>query len=214
MRIRSLYTAKRAAELLFALGAVLLLARLVGCVYIDHNFRTVEEAALYRSGQLPAQRLEKAIQQEGIRTVISLRHPDTSSRWYREEREACENLAVAHHDLPWSKDKLPEPESLAQFVEWCRTAERPILVHCQGGVHRSGVASAIFLLLQGASPAEARKQLGPFFDDAPIGKVLDLYDGKKPFGKWVVEDYPARYAESVPAAGGETPANPQIGQED
>ncbi len=198
MRLRSLYTAKRAAELLLALGVLVLLARLVGCVYLDHNFRTVEEATLYRSGQLPADRLEKAIQHDGIRTVISLRHPDPDSRWYREEREACESLAVAHHDLPWTKEALPNPKSLAQFVEWCRTAEKPILVHCQGGTHRSGVASAVYLLMQGATPKEARKQFGVFFDDAPIGKLLDLYDGKKPFGEWAVQDYPRLYAEIRP----------------
>ena len=103
---------------------------------------------------------------------------------------------MTHYDLPWSKEKLPDPESLAQFVAWCQTAEKPILVHCQGGTHRSGVASAVYLLLQGKSVDEARKQFGPFFDNAPIGALLDLYDGSKPFAEWVVSDYPRLYAKA------------------
>ncbi|MBX7255642.1 MAG: tyrosine-protein phosphatase [Candidatus Hydrogenedentes bacterium] len=198
MQYRSLYTLRKPVRSSFAVVAALAVTHLVCCAYLDHNFRTVEAQTLYRSGQLPASRLEKAIEDDGIRTVISLRHPDPDSRWYREEREACERHDVAHFDLPWSKEKLPEPESLAQFVKWCLSAEKPILVHCQGGTHRSGVASAVYLLLQGKTVDEARKQFGPFFDNAPIGTLLDLYDGSKPFAEWVNADYPRVYAKLVP----------------
>jgi len=97
--------------------------------------------------------------------------------------------------------RLPPPESLAAFVELVETAERPILVHCQGGTHRTGVASAVFLLLEGADLKDAREQFGPFFGDAPIGNLLDLYEGSDmPFGEWSREVYPSVY-ESAAAAG-------------
>ena len=48
--------------------------------------------------------------------------------------------------------------------------------------------------MRGDSVEDARKEFGLFFIDAPIGELLDLYDGSKPFEKWAREDYPRIYA--------------------
>jgi hypothetical protein len=90
--------------------------------------------------------------------------------------------------------RIPEPESLLQLLEWYETAEKPILVHCQAGIHRAGVASASYKLYHGADVDTARDQFGFYFGGAPIGNLLDLYEGSaKPFSDWVREDYPAIY---------------------
>ena len=39
-------------------------------------------------------------------------------------------------------------------------------------------------------------QFGRFFDDAPIGELIDLYDGSpKSFRRWAEEDYPKVFAK-------------------
>jgi hypothetical protein len=89
---------------------------------------------------------------------------------------------------------LPDPESLARLVDVIESGKKPFLAHCEGGTHRTGVAGACYLLLKGADTATARKQFGPMFKDAPIGRVVDLYEGSNmPFKQWVREAYPARY---------------------
>lgn len=165
-----------------------------GCAH----FRTVEEGEFFRSGQMGAMRLERTLQEHTIHTVISLRSPNPQESWYSKERALCKSAGVAHHDLPWSKDALPTPESLSELIELYRESEGPLLVHCQGGVHRSAVAAACYLLLRGESLDQARKQLGAFFNDAPIGELFDLYKrSDAPFEAWVEDTYPDEYARAT-----------------
>jgi hypothetical protein len=109
--------------------------------------------------------------------------------------DVCRKLGIAHADFAWSRNALPDPESLARFVALIESGGKPFLAHCEGGTHRTGVAAACYLLLKGANTATARRQLGPMFRKAPIGQVLDLYQGSGiRFGQWVREVYPALYA--------------------
>lgn len=131
----------------------------------------------------------------GIKMVVNLRGASPDEFWYRSETAACQQNGVIHHDLSWTMSKIPSPESLVQLIDWIKSGPRPILVHCQAGVHRAAVASAVYRLLRGDTVAEARGEFGFFFNDAPIGELLDLYDGSKPFEQWAHEDYPKIYAE-------------------
>jgi protein tyrosine phosphatase (PTP) superfamily phosphohydrolase (DUF442 family) len=168
-----------------------------GCALFNHNLRAVAPGAFYRSGQMPAGTLARTLRRHGIRTVISLRGAAPEEAWFQEEQAACAAQKVARHSLGWSKDALPDPESLRMFMDLCRDSEGPVLVHCQGGVHRSGVASAVYVLLHDGSMAEARQQLGLFFNDAPIGRLLDLYeDSDLTFTEWVEREYPRLAAGS------------------
>jgi protein tyrosine/serine phosphatase len=169
-----------------------------GCAYLHGNFRAVEEGRFYRSGQMsPGQLRAKTIRCE-IGTVINLRGANPGVDWYEAERAVCAALGAKHYDLDWSKDEWPAPESLALFVQYIEDADGPVLVHCQGGTHRSGVASAFYLLDRGVSLDEAREQLDIFFGDAPIGQALDAYEGSTlPFREWVRDEYPRRYAARV-----------------
>ncbi len=168
----------------------------MSCVYLDHNFRAVEPGQFYRSGQMPDHRLGRFVNEHGIRTVVNLRGASAGQDWYDDEIALCSALGAAHYDLDWSMSRLPEPASLAKLVQILESADGPVLVHCQGGTHRAAIASASYRLLNGESVDDARDEIGLFFNDAPIGKLLDLYeqDGGD-FATWVVERYPARYKE-------------------
>ena len=97
---------------------------------------------------------------------------------------------------------MPEPEALAWLVGLYESGDTPILVHCQGGTHRSGVAAAVYVLLQGGTVEDAREQFNQFFNDAPIGELLTLYEGSDaPFDQWIVESYPELYAARMEAGG-------------
>ncbi len=177
---------------------LVLLSVAPACLYLDHNFRAVEKGAFYRSGQLDDRHLSAVIAEHSIATVINLRGSNPEQKWYQSERRVCADHGVVHHDLRWSKDKLPTPESLAQFLAWVDTSEQPILVHCQGGIHRTGVASACYLLHHGADLDTARGQLGIFFGDAPIGQLLGLYEGSPlSFSEWVRTEYPEVYEQAT-----------------
>lgn len=167
------------------------------CVYLDHNFRAVEPGALYRAGQMPDHRLGRFVNAHGIQTVVNLRGASPGQAWYENELALCAALKVDHHDLDWSMRRLPEPASLAKLVAILDAAEGPVLVHCHGGTHRAAIASSTYRLLHGANVDDARDEIGLFFNDAPIGQLLDLYekDGGD-FRTWVVERYPRVYGEA------------------
>jgi hypothetical protein len=70
------------------------------------------------------------------------------------------------------------------------------LFHCQSGVHRTAVASAIYQLNEGRSSHVAHKELGFFFLKAPIGDFLKLYPAAhSDFNDWVITEYPNVYSK-------------------
>lgn len=177
-------------------ASMLVLLVLGGCAHTDDNFRPVEEGVLHRSAQMRAGRLGKAIRDHGFVTVVNLRGESDES-WYREERAVCAAFGTEHVDFDWSMRRIPDPESLNAYVDLIENAEGPVLVHCQGGIHRAGTASAIYVLMQGGTPEEARKQFGFYFHNAPIGQLVTLFEergNEKTFAEWVRSDYPATYA--------------------
>jgi protein tyrosine phosphatase (PTP) superfamily phosphohydrolase (DUF442 family) len=154
---------------------------LAGC-----RFDEVDEGKFYRSQQLSAKNYEKAIKTYGIKTIINLRGKNTGKDWYDEERAVSEKYGVNHIDIGLSAKRIPHRENLIQILNAYRNAERPILVHCQGGADRSGVASAIYQIeYMGKTNKEARENmLNPsyahgIFKEMPQGYfIADVYRGE------------------------------------
>ena len=110
--------------------------------------------------------------------------------------ESATNTMFARFDLPWSHSTIPKPESVALLVKLLEEQSKPILVHCQGGVHRTGIASAIYQLNNEVPKEVASKEVGLFFMKAPIGDFLDLYPTEdSDFGNWVIVSYPSIYED-------------------
>ncbi|MCC6491077.1 MAG: dual specificity protein phosphatase family protein [Candidatus Hydrogenedentes bacterium] len=169
-----------------------------GCALVNDNLRKVEDDEFYRSAQMSRGRLGYVVTKHQIKTVVNLRGANPDEEWYQNEVAVCEERGVAHHDLKWTMRRIPEPESLQQLVDFFQSAEKPILVHCQAGIHRAGTASAAYKLYKGASPRAARRQFGIYFHDAPIGELVDLYEkANKPFAEWVRTDYVQVYEDYV-----------------
>ncbi len=177
--------------------SLVLLVSISSCSIFNDNLRPVERGAFYRSGQMGRAKLDAVIGHYGIKTVVNLRGASPDERWYQREIAACDDNGIAHHDLKWSMRRIPDPESLQELVGLIESSSGPILVHCQAGVHRAGTASAVYRLMHGSDVDDARDEFGLFFMNAPIGNLLDLYDGAKPFSEWVRDDYPRIYAERV-----------------
>jgi protein tyrosine phosphatase (PTP) superfamily phosphohydrolase (DUF442 family) len=116
------------------------------------NFRAVKEAVLYRSAQLSLAGLDRVIHDHGIKTVITLR--DTAYRnepspdW--NEEEFCKAQGVNFYRISprsWSAadGSVPAEEGVRKFLEIMDNPERhPVLVHCYGGIHRTGAFTAVY----------------------------------------------------------------------
>ena len=117
------------------------------------NLHEVRPGVLYRSGQMTVDGVKRVIQELGIKTVITLRdtrkHPDQPPPDAAEEEFCTENF-VNYHRLPastWSADdgSVPAAASVQQFLDVMRDpANYPVLIHCFGGVHRTGAFCAVY----------------------------------------------------------------------
>jgi hypothetical protein len=133
--------------------------------------------------------------------------------WYQEECRTCAQLGISQEDITLSANRLPPPAELRRVVEVLDRTEYPILIHCKAGADRTGLISALILLLQtDASLATARYQLLPryghfrFARTAEIDRFFDLYEEylareQRPhtsayFRDWILTKYQAGPAAS------------------
>ena len=137
-------------------------------VRISGNVHEVVPGELYRSAQLSGPFLNKVVTRYGIRTVINLRGPNSESAWYRDEVAATSANHIAHIDIAMSANREPGTETIDQLIAAFKTASKPILVHCEAGADRSGLASAIYELMIEHRPAsESNRQLSFYYGHFP-----------------------------------------------
>ena len=108
----------------------------------DDNFRVVTPE-LYRSGQLRSDEWRESLDEHPYRSVINLRGGGPTQPWYRLERSFADEHGLAHYDFGLSDKREPTLEAMGQLVALMRDAPKPVLVHCQAGADRSGLASAL-----------------------------------------------------------------------
>jgi protein tyrosine/serine phosphatase len=131
-----------------------------GYLRLSGNFHTVDEGTFYRSGQLSGSQFASRIRENGIRTIINLRGNNAGSPWYDDELKASAGAGVDHIDFPISASRELTDQQLTQLTGLLTTLPRPILVHCEGGADRTGLASALYkLTIDGSSPLAAAGQL-------------------------------------------------------
>jgi protein tyrosine/serine phosphatase len=138
------------------LGALAALALIGGPVVFavydqaaQRNFHVVKDGELYRSGQMSVAGLQRVQHDFGIRTLVSLREHDKDSADRAEERYcAKEELNfIRLEPLPWEGPPGTETaeKNLRRFLEVIRDPNnRPVLLHCFAGIHRTGAYVAVY----------------------------------------------------------------------
>src|SRR5690606_35164032 len=126
------------------------------------NFHAVDDGRLYRSGQPTPEQIRTVVEQYGVRTIINLRGPNAGKPWYDAEARATKELGITQIDHPFSAQSLPPGELLAAAEESLRTAEYPVLIHCESGADRSGMIAAVYrILIHGHDRSAALQELTP-----------------------------------------------------
>lgn len=151
-------------RLAFALATVLLGCALMfgylGYLQISGNFHPVIPGELYRSAQPTPEGLRQHREAVGIRSIINLRGENGGLEWYDNEVAAAEELGLIHLDFRMSARRILSKEDASVLVELMRSAPKPVLIHCQGGADRSGLAAALFLAaITGSTESRAEGQI-------------------------------------------------------
>ena len=154
--------------LLALLGVVVVAGGFALVLVARHNFHVVSEGRVYRSAQMDAKSLARAIQEHGIKTVINLRGGNEGSDWYRAEVETTRELGAQHFDFNLSASREVSNEEMEKIVATMGSAPKPILVHCKSGSDRAGLVSALYLYgLEGKSAETADGELTVFCGHVP-----------------------------------------------
>ncbi|MGN6550600.1 MAG: tyrosine-protein phosphatase [Pararhizobium sp.] len=157
-------------------GAVLVCVLLLFAQYFSGNFHTVAAGRFYRSGQLSAAQIAHDVKKYGIRTIVNLRGENAGRPWYDAEVAEAKKLGVTHIDFRMSSRKQLAPDEVAKLLAIFRTAEKPILVHCEGGADRTGLASSLYVAAIGkGSEFDAELQLSPLYGHFGIPDVTRSY---------------------------------------
>lgn len=154
-------------------GAFALLLGYVTIAAVTGNFHTVSDGEVYRSAQPSAHSLARYHRKFGIRTVINLRGENESESWYRDEIETSERLGIRHIDFRMSAKRGITNKEAWRLIEIMRRAPKPLLIHCESGADRSGLASALYVAAVerlGEQAAEDQLSLRYGHIAAPFGK--------------------------------------------
>ncbi|WP_254053548.1 tyrosine-protein phosphatase [Singulisphaera sp. GP187] len=166
----------------------------------------VQSDRVYRSGQMPAANLARAVRDHRIKTVLNLRGANPDQSWYPAERATTLAAGATQIDLSMASDMWLSRNQARTVLKVLDTCTYPILIHCQWGSERTGLVSAITELLRpGGSLADARRQFSLVYlyvkagDGAVMERHLDRYEhwlkagtlahSPKQFRHWITQEF-------------------------
>jgi len=156
-------------------GAALLFGGYLGGLQLTGNFHEVLPGVLYRSAQPSAVDIASYTGKYGIRTIVNLRG-ENDRDWYRQEIAATKQAKIEHLDFRMSASQELSVEQAAELVRLLRDAPKPILIHCQSGADRTGLASLLYLQqIAGKDEKTAEAQLSVRYGHIGIPYLSSAY---------------------------------------
>ena len=161
---------------------------------INHNFETITEGKVYKSGVIPPNEIADYVKKYKIKSIVDLRYPGTQDLVNNPEIPAeltAEKEAVAKikgvNYFNNGSDQVPKQKNLDAFFKIMDNKDNyPVLIHCYHGTGRAELYSAIYRIeYENFSNESARNNVRTFvkfssFDDGkPKGEYLKAYKSRK-----------------------------------
>ncbi len=141
--------------------------------------------------------LEKVLEDDDIRSIVCLRDHNPGKEWYDTELAFAEANELDFYAVRLSKNRLPTREQLGDLIVIYKTAEYPMLVHCQSGSDRTGFAAVVYRLVILDEPLDDALESfsiwhGHIQRNTPLDQLFEFYreeaDGRS-FEEWYLHDY-------------------------
>ena len=161
---------------------------------INHNFETIDEGKVYKSGVIPPDELADYINEYKIKSIIDLRFPGTQDlvnnpeipAELTAEKEAISKLKGVNY-FNDGCDQVPEQKHVDAFLKIMDDPKNyPVLIHCYHGTGRSELFSALYRIeYLNWSNEKARGGVrtlvkwSSFDDGKPKGEYLKAYKSRK-----------------------------------
>jgi protein tyrosine phosphatase (PTP) superfamily phosphohydrolase (DUF442 family) len=124
---------------------------------IPKRFGVVQEGQLYRSGLISASLVKKVLLKYKIKVIIDLaaNSPDGGDR--KAEKQAATELGIERLTFPLRGDGTGDINNYARAIAaivQAKQEHKPVLVHCNAGLQRTGgVIAAYQLLVEQKAPS-------------------------------------------------------------
>jgi predicted protein tyrosine phosphatase len=161
---------------------------------INHNFETITEGKVYKSGVIPPNEIESYVKKYHIKSIVDLRFPGTADlvnnpeipQELTAEKEAISKIEGVNYFNNGS-DQVPKQENLDSFFKIMdNPANYPVLIHCYHGVGRAEMYSALYRIeYENFTNEQARQgvraiiKFSSFDDGTPKGEYLKAYKSRK-----------------------------------
>jgi undecaprenyl-diphosphatase len=172
-------------KIAISVSAFLLLVSAGYFLYVEEqgNFHPITHGEAYRSAQLDRDEFEYYIKKYSIKSIVNLRGRNPDASWYKEEKIVSAENNIEHYDISLSASREPSEDNVRELISIFQNAPRPVLIHCQAGADRSGLAAAMWkVVVDNESKSQAEKQLSIVFGHIPIGKTTAM---DRFFENWV-----------------------------
>lgn len=162
------------------------------------NFHEIAPG-VYRSNQ-PTRRRYFAMRRMGIRNILNLRGKSDATHYRMAEMRSAE-AGMTMDSVHMFANATAHRDFMLRLIELFRTTPKPFVMHCKSGADRTGLASAIYLLvIEGRPMAEARTMLSPRYVHFRAGRagvldsVLDHFEERARetgigFEEWLATEY-------------------------
>jgi protein tyrosine phosphatase len=163
---------------------------------INHNFETISEGKVYKSGVIPPDEIKDYVQKYHIKSIVDLRFPGTADlvnnpeipEELTAEKEAVAKIPGVNYFNNGS-DQVPNQKNLDTFFQIMDNPDNyPVLIHCYHGVGRAEMYSALYRIeYEGFTNEQARQgvrsiiKFSSFDDGTPKGEYLKAYKKRKQF---------------------------------
>ena len=180
----------------FSLLAIVLIfvGKYVYDMNINHNFETITEGKVYKSGMIPPDQIESYVKKYHIKSIVDLRFPGTADlvnnpevpAELTAEKNAVEKIKGVNYFNDGS-DQVPKQENLDIFFKVMDNPDNyPFLIHCYHGVGRAEMYSALYRIeYENFTNEQARQgvraliKFSSFDDGTPKGEYLKAYKSRK-----------------------------------
>lgn len=160
---------------------------------INHNFETITEGKVYKSGVIPPDEIESYVKKYHIKSIVDLRMPGTNDLALNPEKigeiQAEKNAVAKIKGVNYfsnPSEQVPNDKNIEVFAEIMdNTANYPVLIHCYHGTGRAEMYSALYRIEYEGFTNEAARQgvrtlvkFSSFDDGTPKGEYLKAYKSR------------------------------------
>jgi protein tyrosine phosphatase (PTP) superfamily phosphohydrolase (DUF442 family) len=153
--------------------------------WFQGNVGIVDSGRVIRAAQ-PTSQLSQLVDQYGLKSILNLRGGSPSDPFYESEVKTVRDRGLAFYDLPLSATRRPSRYDLLHLIDIFDRCPYPLLIHCKSGADRTGLASALYLMLNlGESPLQAERAFSLAFGHIALGGPEHLHEPLHEYALWL-----------------------------